>query len=35
MEKKLIHSSGRAMDYSELDKRFESFYDSRERVEVE
>jgi hypothetical protein len=35
MEKKLTHSSGRPMDYSELDERFTSYYESGERVEVE
>lgn len=34
MEKPEYHKSGRKMDYSELDKRFEKYYDSRERVEV-
>ena len=35
MERKQTHKSGKNMDYSELDHRFERFYDSGERVEVE
>lgn len=34
MAKKIYHQSGRLMDYSELDTRFEKYYDSGERVEV-
>lgn len=35
MEKPKFHRTGRKMDYSDLDKRFERYYDSGERVEVE
>ena len=34
MKFELKHSTGRDMDYSELDDRFIPFYDSGERVEV-
>ena len=34
MYRKKYHHSGRLMDYSELDSRFDSFYESGERVEV-
>ena len=33
--KTVTHKSGHKMDYSDLDKRFERFYNSGERVEVE
>jgi len=35
MERKEFHKSGKKMDYSDLDKRFDSYFESRERVEVE
>ena len=34
MYRKKYHHSGERMDYSELDPRFDSFYESGERVEV-
>ena len=34
MERIETHESGNIMDYSDIDKRFEPFYDSQERVEV-
>ena len=33
-QEKEYHESGNKMDYSELDKRFDSYYQSGERVEV-
>ena len=35
MEQVEYHKSGNKMDYSDLDKRFNEFFKSRERVEVE
>ena len=34
MIRKQFHKNGKEMDYSDLDERFEKFYDSGERVEV-
>lgn len=34
MQRTQYHSTGREMDYSEIDERFEPYYDSGERVEV-
>lgn len=34
MERKEFHSTGRKMDYSDIDTRFEPYFDSGERVEV-
>ena len=34
MERIEYHSSGKKMDYSDIDTRFEKYYDSGERVEV-
>jgi len=34
MDRINYHKSGHKMDYSEIDKKFEKYYDSGERVEV-
>ena len=34
MKKKDLHTSGKRMDYSDIDARFESYFDSKQRVEV-
>jgi hypothetical protein len=34
MHRKEYHETGKKMDYSEIDTRFEPYYDSGERVEV-
>jgi hypothetical protein len=35
MERKKYHTSGKEMDYSDIDERFVPYLDRRERVEVE
>jgi hypothetical protein len=34
MERKINYQSGKPMDYSKIDTRFEKYYDTKERVEV-